>query len=341
MTHPVKISVIVPVYNVASYVSACLQSLCSQSFTDLEIICVDDASTDASLSILEEWKERDPRVKVVSAPSNGGLSRTRNLAMKHAEGEFLLLVDSDDWMEPDALREMYETACACSADRVVCGYRDFYEDEPEKKDFYLPKDVAEPDASWIPCTPSTIGKVHHGANGMMVRRSVVEQYGTQFPEGFLCEDIYFHYLTFPFCKRACVVRKPLYVYRKRSGSITDEFASGCSVKSLDYVKVALLVLKEWKEKGLLEEYRTAFLRLLVMCVRNVRKYAPHSEQEDVTRTVCRVLREEGLYRPEEDDSCLTATEAKLLKSWLAGKSGLGFSYYWKKMRKRVPQLFRH
>lgn len=60
MTHPVKISVIVPVYNVASYVSACLQSLCSQSFTDLEIICVDDASTDASLSILEEWKERDP-----------------------------------------------------------------------------------------------------------------------------------------------------------------------------------------------------------------------------------------------------------------------------------------
>ena len=340
MTHPVKISVIVPVYNVASYVSACLQSLCSQSLTDLEIICVDDASTDASLSILEEWKERDPRIKVVRAPSNGGLSRTRNLAMKHAEGEFLLLVDSDDWVEPDALREMYEAARACSADRVVCGYRYFYEDEPEKKDFFLPENVGEPGAGWIPCTPSTIGKVHHGANGMMVRRSVVEQCGTQFPEGLLCEDIYFHYLTFPFCGRACVVRKPLYVYRKRSGSITDEFASGRSVKSLDYVKVALLVLEEWKKKGLLEEYRTAFLGLLVMCVRNVRKYAPHAAQKEITRTVWRLIREEGLYHPEEDDALLSRRERKLLKTWQSGKSGLDFSYYWKRMRKAVSRMGR-
>lgn len=338
MTPPVKISVIVPVYNVASYVSTCLQSLCSQTFTDLEIICVNDASTDASLSILEEWKGRDSRIKVVSAPSNGGLSRTRNLAMKHAEGEFLLLVDSDDWVEPDALEEMYQAACGCSADRVVCGYRYFYEDEPEKKDFFLPENVAEPGTDWISCTPSTIGKVHHGANGMMVRRSIVEKYGTQFPEGLLCEDIYFHYLTFPFCERACVVRKPLYVYRKRTGSITDEFASGRSVKSLDYVKVAVLVLEEWKRKGLLEEYRMAFLELLVMCVRNVRKYAPHAAQKGVTGTVCRLLREEKLYRPEEDDARLSRREAKLLKIWMSGKSGLDFSYYWKKMRKAAARM---
>lgn len=340
MTKPVKISVIVPVYNVAPYVSACLQSLCSQSLRDLEIICVDDASTDGSLSILQEWGTRDPRIKVVRAPANGGLSRTRNLAMQHAKGEFLLLVDSDDWVEKDALKEMYDAAVSCSADRVVCGYRYFYEDEPDREDSFLPENVAAPGMNWIPCTSDTVGKVHHGANGMMIRRSIVEKCGRQFPEGLLCEDIYFHYLTFPFCERTCVVRKPLYVYRKRAGSITDEFASGQSVKSLDYVKVALLVLEEWRKEDFLDEYRTAFLKLLVMCVRNVRKYAPHSEQKGITRTAWLLLREEGLYRPAEDDGHLSSRERKLLKTWLAGKSDLGFSYYWKRMRKAVARMLR-
>ena len=341
MMPPVKISVLVPVYNVAPYVGACLQSICSQTLKDLEIICVDDVSTDESASIVKEWAEKDSRIRFFSASANGGLSRTRNLALTHATGEFLMLVDSDDWLEPRALECMYEKARIFDADRIACGYRYHYEDEPERKDFFLPEEAAGPDKDWIFCTPDTIGRIHHGANGMMIRRSVVEKCGRRFPEGLLCEDIYFHYTTYPFCGRACTVCEPLYVYRKRAGSITDEFASGHSLKSLDYLKVALLVLEAWKEDGLIEEYRTAFLKMLVMSVRNVRKYAPHSEQKDVTRTVCRVLREEGLYRPQEDDGRLTAREAKLLKSWLAGKSELGFSYYWKKMRKRMPQLFRH
>ena len=341
MDRPAKISVLIPVYNVAPYVGACLQSICSQTLKDLEIICADDASTDESASIVKEWMAKDSRIRLVSAPVNGGISRTRNLLMKHAGGEFLMMVDSDDWLEVDALERMYVTACSCHADRLVCGYRYYYEDEPDREDFFLPGSGTDADKSWIFCTPDTIGKVHHGTNGLMIRRSVVEACGRRFPGGLVCEDMYFHYVTYPFCKRASIVREPLYVYRKRAGSITEDFTSGYSLKSLDYVKVALLILEAWKEDGLIEEYRTAFLKMLVMSVRNVRKYAPHSEQKDVTRTVCRVLREEGLYRPQEDDGRLTAREAKLLKSWLAGKSELGFSYYWKKMRKRVPQLFRH
>lgn len=96
MTAPVNISVLVPVYNVEPYLAQCLESICSQTLRELEIVCVDDASTDGSLSILREFAERDPRVKVVQAPENGGLSRSRNLAMSHAVGEYLFLVDSDD-----------------------------------------------------------------------------------------------------------------------------------------------------------------------------------------------------------------------------------------------------
>ena len=115
MTAPVNISVLVPVYNVEPYLAQCLESICSQTLRELEVVCVDDASTDGSLSILREFAERDPRVKVVQAPENGGLSRSRNLAMNHAVGEYLFLVDSDDWLETDLLEEMYSRAKALDA----------------------------------------------------------------------------------------------------------------------------------------------------------------------------------------------------------------------------------
>ena len=104
--------------------------------------------------------------------------------------------------------------------------------------------------------------------------------------------------------------------------------------------MAELVLKEWKEAGILEEYRTAFSKMLVMGVRNIRKYAPHAVQKEVSRLVSYMLRQENLYRPAEDDACLSRREGKLLKAWMGGKSGLDFSYYWKKMRKAGARLLR-
>ena len=77
----------------------------------------------------------------------------------------------------------------------------------------------------------------------MIRRSIVEKHGIRFPEGVACEDLYFHYVAFPRCRRVCVVSRAAYVYRKRAGSITSGFASGSSLQSLDYLTVAQLVLE--------------------------------------------------------------------------------------------------
>lgn len=181
MTAPVNISVLVPVYNVEPYLAQCLESICSQTLRELEVVCVDDASTDGSLSILREFAERDPRVKVVLAPENGGLSRSRNLAMNHAVGEYLFLVDSDDWLETDLLEEMYSRAKALDADKLVCGFRYYYEADPDREDRFLPEDMASPEKGWIPCSPETIGKIHHGAGGMMIRRSIVESMASGSP----------------------------------------------------------------------------------------------------------------------------------------------------------------
>ena len=250
----------------------------------------------------------------------------------------------DDYLETvtleDLLEEMYRRAKALDADRLACGFRYYYESAPDREDRFLPEDMAPPEKGWLPCTPETIGKIHHGAGGMMIRRSIVEKHGIRFPEGVACEDLYFHYAVFPWCRRVCVVSRAAYVYRKRAGSITSGFASGSSLQSLDYLTVAELVLKEWKEAGVLAEYRTAFLKMLVMGVRNIRKYAPHAVQKEVTRKVADMLRQENLYRPAEDNACLSRREGELLKAWMGGKSGLDFSYYWKKMRKAGARLLR-
>ena len=96
-------SIIIPVYNVENYLRDCLDSMLNQSFADWEAICVNDGSTDGSSTILDDLASKDSRVTVISQP-NGGLSAARNTGLKAAQGDFVLFLDSDDWLEPDALK---------------------------------------------------------------------------------------------------------------------------------------------------------------------------------------------------------------------------------------------
>lgn len=340
MSGSVRISVIIPVHNAAAYVDECLESIRSQSFREIEVICVDDASTDSSLVLLRKHADADKRVHVIETEKNMGRSGARNTGLKHARGEYVLFVDADDFLEPGVLEKLNDEVVRHDADRAGCPFKYIYEGQPDRRDCFIPEDVSDKELGCICCNAETIGRVHHGTGGMMLRRSILEEHGIRFPAGVVCEDLYVHYVSFPHCRRAVVIQSPYYVYRKHDASITSAFSSGVSREALDYLTVARLVLEDWKRSGVLEEYRTAFLKMLVMCVRNIRKYAPHAVQGDVTRTVCRLLRDEHLYRPEEDGAGLSQRESKLLKTWAAGKSGMDFSYYWKKMRKAAVRLFR-
>lgn len=116
------ISVIIPVYNVAEYLPQCLETVCSQTYENLEIILVDDGSTDESGKICDEWGQKDCRLRVIHK-ENGGVSSARNEGLKIARGEFIGFVDSDDWIELD----MYEKLVTGirNADAVSCGYVDY------------------------------------------------------------------------------------------------------------------------------------------------------------------------------------------------------------------------
>lgn len=95
-----KISILVAVYNSSAYLPQCLDSLLGQTLHDIEVLCVDDASTDNSLAILRQYAERDTRVKVFALDKNHGIAFARNVALSNASGEFICFVDSDDWLAP-------------------------------------------------------------------------------------------------------------------------------------------------------------------------------------------------------------------------------------------------
>ena len=112
------VSVIIPVYNVEEYLRQCLDSVREQTLSDIEIICVNDSSTDGSLSILEEYAKKDPRIQVVTQP-NGGAGAARNKGLSMAAGKYLSFLDSDDFFEPDMLELAYKKAEEDKADFVV------------------------------------------------------------------------------------------------------------------------------------------------------------------------------------------------------------------------------
>ncbi|MGX1193666.1 glycosyltransferase family 2 protein [Metabacillus sp. SLBN-84] len=116
-----KISIIVPIYNVEKYLSRCLESLLNQMFTDAEIICINDGSTDLSGKILDDFQNKHPEL-IVMNKRNNGVSEARNDGLRIAKGEYIGFVDPDDWIHPSMYHELYQTAVKENADIVMCSY---------------------------------------------------------------------------------------------------------------------------------------------------------------------------------------------------------------------------
>lgn len=118
----VKISVIIPVYNSGEYLKQCLDSILSQSYIDFEIICIDDFSSDNSLDILQEYSLKDSRITIIRNPYNIGAARSRNIGIQFARGEYVIILDSDDYFENDFIEDMYNKLFQYDADVVLCNY---------------------------------------------------------------------------------------------------------------------------------------------------------------------------------------------------------------------------
>lgn len=180
----VKISVIVPVYNAASTIRKCVDSLLAQTLKDFEVLLVDDGSTDNSGALCDEYAQQDSRVKAFHK-NNGGVSSARQLGIDHAQGEYTIHADPDDWVEPGMLEELYKKAKETDADMVIC---DFYENTYKgqrvvcQKPTSLRHDIV---------LKELFGHLMGATWNKLIRRACYEKYHVKFPlELSFCEDQY-------------------------------------------------------------------------------------------------------------------------------------------------------
>ena len=217
-----EISVIVPAYNVAPYLAACLDSILAQTFRDFELIIVDDGSTDGSGEIAEAYAERDERVRLVKRRWNRGGAAARNLGMEVGEGAYVVFIDADDLVPPDHLATLYRAAEEENADLAAAGFHMFAQTPGDGRDFiwteepfFLPQVLEERVACFAPTA-----RIQIAPWGKIYRKSFLDHHHLEFPDVPVANDVCFHYQCLLAAERYLVLPGKCYWYRGvREGSL--------------------------------------------------------------------------------------------------------------------------
>lgn len=239
------ITVIVPVYNTATYLRPCLDSICAQTYTNIEILCVNDGSTDNSAEILEEYASKDSRVKIITQ-ENAGLSAARNSALKVAKGEWVTGIDSDDYILPETLELCARHMSDPEIDLIRYNIEDFRDDEPDK---ILDSPWLKPIANGkTKVTEDIILKQNVAFGGKIWRLSLIQAQNLTFPVGLLYEDQYFWFAIMPHIQYMYFETsvKASYRYRRRVSSIVGSSNARSNFRILEILKIVELNIEEFK-----------------------------------------------------------------------------------------------
>lgn len=225
------VTVIVPIYNVADYLPRCLDSIVGQTYTDLEILLVDDGSTDASGCICDEYASRDSRIRVIHKP-NGGPSVARNVALDMMTGELLMMVDSDDWLQADAIERLCQIMAHTGADIVAGGWRkvysdtvpDIYRPTPERRCKHFTSEQA---LSHIFYQKGQLmgkrGYLTHSPWGKLYSSRLFKK--IRFPVGLIYEDLAVAFDLYGQCNHVVFTESQFYNYLQRPTSFMGGFSS--------------------------------------------------------------------------------------------------------------------
>lgn len=210
------ISIIIPVYNVQQYLTQCLESVCNQTYSNIEIIVVDDGSKDTSGVIADEYAAKDARIIVIHK-SNGGLSSARNEGICHANGEYYLFVDSDDYIDREMVENLLSAMLKHDAQLVECGMRKVYSDR-KNEELCNHSEVILTGREAVCSFLDRKNSMKPVAWDSLYHKSIFQE--IRFEEGRLHEDGWFKYKAFYTAKKVVVVPRAYYNYRQeRDGSI--------------------------------------------------------------------------------------------------------------------------
>ena len=225
----VDVSIIVPVYNGEKYLNQCLDSISNQTLKDIEIICVDDGSTDKTPSILKKYSSKDNRFKIITTENNGQGS-ARNTALNEASGEYIAFVDADDWIDLNSIELLYENAKSRDLDLLFFQMSNYIQSSGE----YISTDLYD-----IKCfedngigddtifnhesTQEFLFEIPVGPVSKLYKHQFLKTNNLRFIEGIFFEDNAFFYNTYFHCKKVGFLKKQLYFRRRHSESVTQTF----------------------------------------------------------------------------------------------------------------------
>ena len=253
-----KISVIVPVYGVEAYLDRCVRSITDQTYENLEIILVDDGSTDASPEICQRWAEQDDRIRVIRQ-TNCGVSGARNTGLGAASHDWIMQIDSDDYIARHTVEHMLRAASDGKADMVICDF------EKGRDDAFGFESNADAAAAYVDGV-TAVSRIYEGEHNALryavpwcklCRRRLYE--GIAYPAGKIFEDIYTTHKLLLRCDRIAVLDECLFYYFQRPGSIMN---MSFNMKKLDYLQALVERVEYFSQRGLTELARTAYDELL-------------------------------------------------------------------------------
>lgn len=263
----IKVSIIVPVYNVENYLEKCLNSLVSQTLKDVEIICINDGSADRSLGILKKFSAKDRRIVLIDQ-KNQGVSRARNNGLAAAKGKYIAFVDSDDYVDERMCEETYALAQKTNADIVVFGgtvFTEFPTDDEylNSAQRFFENNLNTKDA--IYSNNSVIALCNENGSWPLIWNKLYKREVIRRTKGFneelaLGEDEEFLFSVFPVAEHIVYTRNKYYHYmRNRPSSATDLIVRNFEKRAESNLKMAQLVKDSWDKLGIIRTYEDEFL----------------------------------------------------------------------------------
>lgn len=277
----IKVSVIIPVFNAEKYLKKCLNSVLNQTLTDIEIICINDGSTDNSIEILTEYSNKDDRIKLFDI-SNHGQGYARNIALKEARGEYISFVDADDWIREDSLQLLYYKSKFDDLDVLFFQLINYMQDSKKYKETDLYNHICFENNG---INEDSIFNHHDTSDYLfeipvcpvskLYKKSFLEKNKLYFPEGFYFEDNYFFYHMYLMTEKVGFLKEHLYFRRRHDSSLTFDF----NIKQFDIVKATNAVINMFKEINAYETYKKSLINHTYTMIRDWFKRAPLEYRE--------------------------------------------------------------
>ena len=279
----IKFSIIVPTYNVEKYLDECLKSICKQTYTNWEAICINDGSTDSSLSILKKYTEKDSRFHLISQ-ENQGLAETRNVGIRNAKGDWLLFVDSDDFIRYDTLEVISKVLAEDNYDAISFETDILYEGDSERKDnkdSWYYKHHSYPNITSGEKLFEEMMRNNEYCDSaclLAVRKKWIIDYDLFFYKGILYEDAIFSMKVFLNASKMRHISAKLYTYRVRESSIMTRGISKENIRSRIVVFRELLKLITQREYT--ETVKKQFYRYVYLVADHIRRMDKMCENSD-------------------------------------------------------------